>query len=125
MPLQEKERLGRARAPAEPHFGGNLARSGFPGSAALRAFESAGRLLSFKRAAQEVKLTESAISFQIRQLERDLGIDLFERGHHLRHPSVILSRGEIRRVVDDDDMPLDRASRDSCQLFDDRMCLAA
>lgn len=81
MPIQEKDRRGRTKAVAEPRFGGNLVRSGFPGSAALRAFESAGRLLSFKRAAQEVKLTESAISFQIRQLERDLGIDLFERGH--------------------------------------------
>jgi LysR family glycine cleavage system transcriptional activator len=58
-----------------------LAQAGFPGSAALRAFEAAGRLLSFKKAAQELKLTESAISFQVRQLERDLGLDLFERGH--------------------------------------------
>ena len=81
MPSQEKNQRGRTKAGGELRFGGNLARSGFPGSAALRAFESAGRLLSFKRAAQEVKLTESAISFQIRQLERDLGINLFERGH--------------------------------------------
>ncbi|HVI92014.1 MAG TPA: LysR substrate-binding domain-containing protein [Dongiaceae bacterium] len=58
-----------------------LAQAGFPGSAALRAFEAAGRLLSFKKAAQELKVTESAVSFQIRQLERDLGLDLFERGH--------------------------------------------
>lgn len=58
-----------------------LTRSTFPGSAALRTFESAGRHLSFKRAAQEMKVTESAVSFQIRQLERDLGAELFERGH--------------------------------------------
>jgi len=56
-------------------------RSTFPGSAALRAFERAGQHLSFKRAAQELAVTESAISFQIRQLERDLGAELFERGH--------------------------------------------
>lgn len=59
----------------------DLTRSTFPGSAALRTFESAGRHLSFKRAAQELAVTESAISFQIRQLERDLGAELFERGH--------------------------------------------
>jgi LysR family glycine cleavage system transcriptional activator len=58
-----------------------LTRSTFPGSAALRTFESAGRHLSFKRAAQELAVTESAVSFQIRQLERDLGAELFERGH--------------------------------------------
>ncbi|MDY0881291.1 LysR substrate-binding domain-containing protein [Dongia soli] len=58
-----------------------LTRSTFPGSAALRSFESAGRLLSFKRAAQELNVTEAAISFQIRQLEEELGAELFERGH--------------------------------------------
>jgi LysR family glycine cleavage system transcriptional activator len=47
----------------------------------LRAFESAGRQLSFKRAAQDLNVTESAISFQIRQLEEELGAELFERGH--------------------------------------------
>ncbi|TDQ83383.1 LysR family glycine cleavage system transcriptional activator [Dongia mobilis] len=59
----------------------DLAQMTFPGSAALRAFESAGRLGSFKRAAVELKLTESAISHQIRRLERDLGHELFVRGH--------------------------------------------
>ncbi|TXH32656.1 MAG: LysR family transcriptional regulator [Rhodospirillaceae bacterium] len=58
-----------------------LTRSTFPGSAALRSFETAGRLLSFKRAAQELKVSEAAISFQIRQLEEELGVELFERGH--------------------------------------------
>jgi LysR family glycine cleavage system transcriptional activator len=58
-----------------------LAQITFPGSAALRAFESAGRLGSFKRAALELKVTESAISHQIRRLERELGRELFARGH--------------------------------------------
>lgn len=73
-----------SKSPAVAHksrLKNNLARASFPGSAALRAFESAGRHLSFKRAAQELKVTESAVSFQVRQLERDLGFDLFERGH--------------------------------------------
>jgi LysR family glycine cleavage system transcriptional activator len=58
-----------------------LTQATFPGSAALRAFESAGRQLSFQRAAKELNVTESAVSFQIRQLEKELGADLFERGH--------------------------------------------
>jgi DNA-binding transcriptional LysR family regulator len=46
---------------------------------ALRAFESASRLLSFKAAAAELAVTPTAISHQIRALEDWLGIALFER----------------------------------------------
>jgi LysR family glycine cleavage system transcriptional activator len=45
----------------------------------LQAFEVAGRLLSFKRAAEELHVTPSAISQQIKSLEDSLGIVLFER----------------------------------------------
>ena len=46
---------------------------------ALRAFESASRLLSFKAAAEELSVTPTAISHQIRTLEDWLGVALFER----------------------------------------------
>lgn len=46
---------------------------------ALRAFESASRLLSFKAAAEELAVTPTAISHQIRSLEDWLGVALFER----------------------------------------------
>ncbi|MFJ5284449.1 LysR substrate-binding domain-containing protein [Pseudomonas sp. NPDC088429] len=46
---------------------------------ALRAFESASRLLSFKAAAEELSVTPTAISHQIRALEDWLGLALFER----------------------------------------------
>ncbi|QQZ42719.1 LysR family transcriptional regulator [Pseudomonas sp. SK3(2021)] len=46
---------------------------------ALRAFESASRLLSFKAAAEELAVTPTAISHQIRSLESWLGVPLFER----------------------------------------------
>jgi len=46
---------------------------------ALRAFESASRLLSFKAAAQELSVTPTAVSHQIRSLETWLGVPLFER----------------------------------------------
>lgn len=45
----------------------------------LRAFEAAARLESFSRAAEEISVTHSAVSHQIRALERALGIALFER----------------------------------------------
>ena len=47
----------------------------------LAGFEAAARLLSFTRAAQERFVTQSAISRQIKALEEDLGVPLFERGH--------------------------------------------
>ncbi len=45
----------------------------------LRAFESAGRWLSFAKAADELFVTPAAVSQQIRQLEEYLGIPLFRR----------------------------------------------
>jgi len=46
---------------------------------ALKAFEAAARLLSFKRAAQELNVTPAAISHQIKALEDHLGAALFQR----------------------------------------------
>lgn len=46
---------------------------------ALRAFEVSARLLSFTRAAQELFVTQAAISHQIKSLEEHLGIKLFMR----------------------------------------------
>lgn len=46
---------------------------------ALRAFESAARLLSFKAAAAELNVTPTAISHQIRLLEESCGQALFRR----------------------------------------------
>lgn len=50
-----------------------------PTIAALRAFESAARLLSFTRAADDLGLTQTAISHAIRKLETTVGQPLFER----------------------------------------------
>ena len=56
-------------------------KSSLPPLATLIAFEAAGRHLSFTKAAQELHLTQAAISKQIRALERDLGVGLFSRTH--------------------------------------------
>ncbi len=45
----------------------------------IRVFEAAGRLGSFTAAADELSLTQSAISQRIRRLEDRLGVKLFER----------------------------------------------
>jgi LysR family transcriptional regulator, glycine cleavage system transcriptional activator len=47
----------------------------------IRAFEAAGRLLSFSDAARELYVTQGAISRQIRVLEKFLGTRLFQRGN--------------------------------------------
>lgn len=47
----------------------------------LRGFEAAGRRLSFTLAAQELFVTQSALSRQIKALEEALGAPLFERRH--------------------------------------------
>lgn len=46
---------------------------------AVRAFEAAGRHENFSRAAEELGMTQAAISYQIRQLEMRLGKPLFIR----------------------------------------------
>lgn len=46
---------------------------------ALRSFECAGRHLHFQAAGQELGVTQSAISHQIRSLEEQLNVRLFDR----------------------------------------------
>ncbi|EWY41881.1 transcriptional regulator [Skermanella stibiiresistens SB22] len=46
---------------------------------AIRAFEAAARHLSFTRAAEELNVTQAAISHQIKGLEDTLGLPLFRR----------------------------------------------
>ena len=46
---------------------------------AIKGFESAARLLNLREAAQEMHLTHSAISHQIKNLEESLGVKLFNR----------------------------------------------
>lgn len=66
------------------------------------AFEASARLSSFTRAAEELNLTQGAISRQIKVLEDHLGIMLFER---IRQRLVLTEAGnyyagEIRQTLD-------------------------
>ena len=76
-----------------------IRRSELPRLDLLRSFEAAARRLSFTLAADELALTQSAVSRQIQQIEADLGVLLFER----RHRALVLTEaGAVlqRAVVD-------------------------
>ncbi|ARD43537.1 LysR substrate-binding domain-containing protein [Colwellia sp. PAMC 21821] len=51
----------------------------FPPFAALRSFEAAARYNNFKLAAEDLCLSASAVSHQVRSLEEFLGVQLFHR----------------------------------------------
>ena len=72
----------------------------------LKTFQVAAKLKSFKAAAEELHFTPSAVSHQIKALEEQLGVALFERGvrtlaltdagaHYLEHISDIFSQARV------------------------------
>src|SRR5919198_949742 len=74
-----------------------------PSLNALRSFEAVGRRASFTQAADELGVTQAAVSRQIKRLEEELGAVLFVRHHR----AIELTReGErlydvVRRSLDD------------------------
>ena len=56
-------------------------RNALPALDLLVGFEAAARHLSFTRAGEELYLTQSAVSRQIKELEDQLGVQLFQRRH--------------------------------------------
>ena len=66
----------RKRNASEPVHAARL-----PALDLLVGFESAARHLSFTKAGEELFLTQSAVSRQIKDLEEQLGAALFERRH--------------------------------------------
>lgn len=83
-----------------------------PSNSALMAFEASARHGSFARAADELALTEGAISRQISRLEAFLGVTLFERvGNRVR---LLPNGGRYAAQVRE---TLDRLERDSQYLM--------
>jgi LysR family transcriptional regulator, glycine cleavage system transcriptional activator len=68
----------------------------FPGLRTLRAFDAAARLLSFTRAADDMGVTPAAISNQIKELEDQLGVELFIRTSRSMR---LTKEGEILRMA--------------------------
>ena len=62
-----------------------------PSLNAIRVFEVAARHLSLVRAAEELHVTHGAVSRQIKQLEENLGLALFER----RNRAIFLTRAGL------------------------------
>src|SRR5918999_1585910 len=56
-------------------------RNALPALDLLVGFESAARHLSFTKAGEELYLTQSAVSRQMKELEDQLGVALFQRRH--------------------------------------------
>jgi len=63
-----------------------------PGTRALRTLVSAGRHLNFTRAADELGLTPAAVSYQIKEIEDQLGVKLFVRSSRSIH---LTPEGEV------------------------------
>lgn len=76
-----------------------LPRRYLPSLSLLTAFEAAARLGSFTRAAEELDLTQGAISRQVRALEEQLGAPLFRRERQRVHltPRGRAYAEEVRR----------------------------
>lgn len=55
------------------------AMSALPPLSAVRVFEAAARLENFTAAAQELGMTQAAVSYQVKLLEDRLGLSLFQR----------------------------------------------
>lgn len=67
-----------------------------PSAGALVVFEAAGRHLSFTAAAAELGMTQAAVSYAVRGLERQLGVALF----HRRHRAVALTAPGARLLAE-------------------------
>lgn len=70
-----------------------------PPLGALRAFEAAARHLSFQKAAQELAVSPTAVSHQLRLLEATLGLSLFHR--HVRRVSLTPAGERLYPVLRD------------------------
>lgn len=79
----------------------------------LRVFEAVGRLKNYTRAAEELHLSQPAVSMQIKQLESNIGLALFEQvgkkisltqaGHEMYQMSRIIDSqlNETEQVLED------------------------
>lgn len=72
-------------------------RGALPSLDALRGFEAAARLMSFTRAGEELFVTQSAVSRQIRSVETELGLPLFRR--HNRRLELTPAGERMQRAV--------------------------
>ena len=70
-----------------------------PGLQSLKAFDASARHLSFTRAAAELNVTPAAISHQIKELEEQIGVSLFQRTS--RHMQLTRQGHILRPAITD------------------------
>ena len=75
----------------------------------LRAFEAVARHLNFRAAAEEMALTQSAVSRQIQALEEEVGVSLFLR--HTRAVELTSAGGQLLMAVSQSLPRIDNAVR--------------
>jgi LysR family glycine cleavage system transcriptional activator len=75
----------------------------------LRAFEAVARHLNFRAAAEEMALTQSAVSRQIQSLEEEVGVSLFLR--HTRAVELTSAGGQLLMAVSQSLPRIDNAVR--------------
>lgn len=92
----------------------------------LSYFVAIARRLSFRQAADDVHVTQSALSQQIRRLESEVGVELFDRR---RHPIRLTDAGEhlLPRAIRllDEVESLRTQTRDFGQTYSGRVVLGA
>src|SRR5947208_6535281 len=91
-------------------YNGATMRRSLPPLNALRTFDAAARHQSFTRAAEELCVTQSAVSHQVKALESELGLQLFKRA---RNGLVITDAGRdylavVRDVFEQLELGTDR-----------------
>ncbi|MDX3925631.1 MAG: LysR substrate-binding domain-containing protein [Shinella sp.] len=81
-----------------------------PSASSLVIFEAAGRHQNFTRAANELGMTQAAVSYAVRNLEEQLGVPLFHRVHRAVelteagerfHADVTLGLSRIQKSAED------------------------
>src|SRR5437879_2888704 len=90
-----------------------MPRRNLPPLNALRGFDAAARHLSFTRAAEELHLTQGAVSRQVRELELFLGTTLFRR--FTRRIELTTEGKAYFRTVNDMFAELERAGVRHCK----------
>ena len=104
-----------------------------PSLTGLRAFEVAARHLNFRKASEELNVTQGAVAQQVRQLEADLGAILFTRlprglaltetGEKLFRP-VSSAFSQINEATDTARVPVERVTVNTTPSFASKWLVA-
>lgn len=84
---------------------------------ALKAFESAARHLNFTKAAEDLFVTQAAVSHQIKLLEDFLGVSLFHRRNRLLELTELGAQYfyEIQLLLEQISLATDKVRQQSCR----------